>query len=120
MATVTYTNGEAPTNLGTYRLGAKGGRMAQAWQQAWDQLSRTEWTDGLELARTVAEANGLKPISVTEMFCRMRAAGALEQEMLPASTTYLRGGKEYTAQRKRVHYRIAADVNGLEQDAATR
>jgi hypothetical protein len=108
-ATKTHPNGIAPTTSGNYRLGAKGGRMALAWQDIWDELSLTDWKGGLELAREAAAKHHLKTISISEMLCRMRAAGTLEQEMIEAETTYVRYGKSFTANRKRVHYRIASE-----------
>jgi hypothetical protein len=102
-------NGDAPLDAGTYKLGAKGGRMAQAWQYVWDHLSRTEWTDGMKISHKAADAHDLKPVSISEMLCRMRAAGVIEQEMIPAPTDYNRKGVHFTANRKRVHYRIVSD-----------
>lgn len=112
----TRPNGTAPLDAGTYKLGAKGGRMAAAWQHVWDRLDRTEYKGALELAQDAAAAYDLKPVSVSEMLCRMRAAGVLEQEMIKAPTTYSRAGKHgvpmpFTAMRPRVHYRIAENVH---------
>lgn len=104
--TIDQPNGTAPTAVGPYRLGAKGGRMAEAWQDIWNQLSTTAWIGGLELSREMADKYKLKPISVSEMLCRMRAGGALEQTMKAAPTQYTRKGSTFTAQRHRVHYRI--------------
>jgi hypothetical protein len=107
MAVTTRPNGTAPTTSGNYRLGGKGGKMAQAWQHIWDQLSETEWRGSLELAHDAATRFDLKQVSVSEMLCRMRASGVIEQTMLPRETSYLRKGKPYTSNRPRVHYRIA-------------
>jgi hypothetical protein len=90
METTTRPNGTAPLDAGTYKLGAKGGRMASAWQHVWDRLDRTEYRGALELAQAAAQAYDLKSVSVSEMLCRMRAAGVIEQKMIKAPTTYNR------------------------------
>lgn len=110
MTTTTYPNGIAPVNAGNYQLGAKGGRMAQAWQYVWDRLNTHSWTDGMQISRDAAKEFNLKPVSVSEMLCRMRAAGVIEQDMIVAPTTYTRAGAPYTSNRRRVHYRIAKGV----------
>lgn len=109
MTTITRPNGLAPVTSGNYKLGAKGGRMAEAWQHVWDQLSRTDWAGGLELAYDAAAKFDLKPVSVSEMLCRMRASGVIEQKLITKPTEYVRRGKPFTAKRARVHYRIASD-----------
>jgi len=109
MNVTTHPNGIAPTHAGTYTLGAKGGRMAKAWQFIWDKLG-DEFADGLRLANQAAAEFDLKPLTVSEMLCRMRRAGVIEQSMIAAPTEYIRGGKVYTSQRKRVHYRINRDA----------
>lgn len=108
-----HPNGVAPTGLTLHggrkiSLGGKGGRLAQAWQHVWDQLDRKTWTSSSALAEEAAEKFDLKPVSVTEMLCRMRATGVLEQKMVILPTTYHRGGKDIIMNRPRVHYRIAA------------
>ncbi len=111
----TQPNGPAPTTSpgankgGTFRMGAKGGKGAQAWQCAWDRLSRTEWTRSDLLVKELMALFDLKRTSIVELLSRMRMAGFLEQKMIPVATTYARG-KGYTANRPRVHYRIAAEV----------
>ena len=113
METSTRPNGDAPTTSpganrgGTFRLGAKGGKGADAWQYVWDRLDRTDWKRGDLLAQEAAQEFGLKLTSVVELLSRMRAQGNLDQKMIPIETTYLRYGKPYTANRPRVHYRIA-------------
>lgn len=109
MTVQTHPNGIAPVSSGQYKLGAKGGRMAKAWQYIWDRLDRTEWKGSLELAGEAAVEFGLKPVSVSEMLCRMRASGVIEQTMIATPTEYVRRGKPFTANRPRVHYRIASD-----------
>lgn len=113
MNVATRPNGIAPTGLTLHggrkiSLGGKGGRLAQAWQHIWDQLDRKTWVSSSALAEDAAEKFGLKPVSVTEMLCRMRATGVLEQKMVILPTTYHRGGKDIIMNRPRVHYRIAA------------
>jgi hypothetical protein len=114
MATITHPNGIAPTEAGTYRLGAKGGRMAKAWQFIWDRFDGG-WKDGLKLAQEAAGEFDLKPISISEMLCRMRAAGVIEQEMIEAPTQYVRGGKTFFSNRKRVHYRINREFGRVDR-----
>ena len=109
MTTILRPNGVAPVESGNYKLGAKGGRMAGAWQFIWDRLSHTEWKGSLELSRDAAAMFDLKPVSVSEMLCRMRSSGVLEQAMIEKPTEYVRYGKPFTASRRRVHYRIASD-----------
>lgn len=116
-ATIEHPNGIAPTvspgqnKAGTFRLGAKGGKGAQAWQYVWDHLSTTEWISGTDLAQEAADKFGLKLTSMVELLSRMRTVGALDQNMLPIVTTYRRDGGEYTARRPRVHYRIAREMH---------
>jgi 7-cyano-7-deazaguanine synthase in queuosine biosynthesis len=118
MNATTHPNGIAPTRSvgsnkgGTFEIGAKGGRHALAWQYIWDRLDRTEWRYARELAEQAAAEYDLKVVSIIEMLSRMRAAGALEQKMLPIPTTYVQRTRTFTANRNRVHYRIAADVAG--------
>lgn len=122
--TTTHPNGIAPVDSGTYQLGAKGGRMARAWQYVWDRLDRKHYVGAMELAHDAAREFDLKPVSVSEMLCRMRAAGVIEQTWAQEPTVYLRKrqrradesdedytnveAREFTAMRSRVHYRIAA------------
>jgi hypothetical protein len=108
MTITTRPNGIAPIDVGAYRIGGKGGRMAQAWQSVWDKLDKHTWHDGMQLANEAAAAHDLKPVSVREFLCRMRAAGVIEQKMIEAPTVYVRKGVEFTASRPRVHYRIAS------------
>jgi len=112
--TTTHPNGIAPVDRGTYRLGGKGGRMAQAWQYVWDRLDRDRWYGSMELSRDAAQAFGLKPVSVSEMLGKMRAAGVIEQTMIVAPTRYTRKGKTFDAARARVHYRIAVDGRSVD------
>jgi hypothetical protein len=106
MAVIKRPNGVAPIPSGTYHFGAKGGRMAQAWQYVWDRLDHTTFKNGQELADLAAKEFGVKRASVAEMLSRMRSTGVLEQELIPVPTIYARGAG-YTANRPRVHYRIA-------------
>lgn len=112
-ATDQRPNGDAPTTSpganrgGTFRMGAKGGRTAQAWQWIWDQLSTTDWTYGDTLADRASQQFDLGKLTVVELLARMRKAGHLEQKMIPVQTFYARGEKGFTAARPRAHYRIA-------------
>lgn len=123
MMTETRPNGTAPMRSlgankgGSFRLGAKGGRSADAWQYIWDRLDRTEWRYGMDLATEAAERFNLKLVSVVEMLSRMRASGVIEQTKLPIPTTYHRGGKDIVMQRPRVHYRIAKQEIPVEAGA---
>lgn len=102
----TRPNGIAPAPAG-YTFGAKAGRVAQAWQDAWDQLSRTEHTEGIPLAEKVAKKYDLKPASVIAHFHRMAAEGVLLTERRAVTVPVKRGSSSYEARVIRAFYRIA-------------
>jgi DNA-binding PadR family transcriptional regulator len=98
-------NGEAPT-AGAYKLGGKGGKVAQAWQFIWDRLDRTEYRDGTQLAEQAAVEFRILPQSIISHLHRMAKEGHLETEVRPVNTRVFRGGREFDSKRKRTHYRI--------------
>lgn len=102
-------NGTAPSST-RYKVGAKGGDVARAWQYIWDRLDRTEYRDGTQLSEQAGRIFHLKPISIQSHLHRMASEGVLETEIRPADTTVTRGGKTHAATRKRTHFRIAQIV----------
>lgn len=102
-------NGTAPSSA-RYRVGAKGGDVARAWQYIWDRLDRTEYRDGTALSEEAGRIFHLKPISIQSHLHRMASEGVLETEVRPAATRVTRGGKTHDATRKRTHFRIAQTV----------
>lgn len=78
-------------------------RIGPAWAEAWKYLieHRDEWTDGVELARSVGEVHNLSSDTLIGLFTRMATAGHLERNHTEVATT--RGV------RKRTHYRIPRD-----------
>lgn len=97
METQEQVNGPAPGGE-AYRLGAKGGVMALAWQYVWDRLSRTEWRDGVALSLAAGEAFDVKPASVLSHLHRMAREGVIVGKQINVDGT--RGV------RPRTHYRI--------------
>jgi hypothetical protein len=107
MNTHVMPNGRAPTGE-KYKLGAKGGRMADAWQHIWDRLDRTEYRDGVSLAESAATAFRVLPVSIVSHLHRMAKEGFLETDIRYVQTMVFRAGREFPARRKRTHYRIKA------------
>lgn len=107
MTTRIMPNGPAPTG-GRYRFGAKGGRMADAWQFIWDRLDADEYRDGVQLAEQAAVTFRVLPVSIISHLHRMAKEGHLETDLRPVDTMVLRGGREFPSRRKRTHYRIKA------------
>jgi len=107
MTTRTMLNGPAPVS-GTYRLGAKGGRMMDAWQFIWDRLDRAEFQDGTVLAEKAAVRFHILPQSIISHLHRMAKEGHLETELRQVDTMVMRAGREFLSKRKRTHYRIKA------------
>jgi len=106
MTTTALPNGTAPAG-DKYKIGAKGGKVGQAWQHVWNELSATEYQDGVALAEQAAKEVGIRPVSVISHLHRMAHEGYLEVEVRQVDTTVRKGGKEYPAKRRRSHYRIA-------------
>jgi len=75
-------------------------RIGPAWADAWAYLieHKDEWTDGVELARSIGEQHNLSPDTLIGLFTRMATAGHLKRHHSTVVST--RGG------RKRTHYRI--------------
>ena len=86
---------EAPNIRGNYPLG--GERIGPAWRALWAQLSETDWTDGTEVSREVALADGLAVETVINLLRTARREGLLEVRMKSVS-----GG------RQRGEYRVIA------------
>ena len=76
-------------------------RIGPAWSDAWAYLieHQGEWTDGVELARSVSARHGLSPDTMIGLFTRMATAGHLERHHSSVTTT--RGV------RQRTHYKVA-------------
>lgn len=110
-------NGVAPSSS-RYKVGAKGGDVARAWQYIWDRLDRHTFKDGQTLAAEAGRVFHLMPISIMSHLHRMAQEGILETEVKPAQTVVLRGGKEHDATRRRTHFRIAADVPRVISEAS--
>jgi hypothetical protein len=104
--TKTRPNGIAPSSA-RFRLGGKGGRVAQAWQFVWDRLDHENFQDGTVLAALAAQKYDLKPDSVTAYMYRMAEEGILDHRLEQVQTEVFRAGKTMQATRARRHYRIA-------------
>jgi hypothetical protein len=109
MTVSTHPNGTAPAGT-RYKLGGKGGKVAQAWQYVWDRLT-TEWQDGKELAAEAADTFQIAEISVLAHLHRMAAEGLVDHEkrdVIVEVTRTSKAGKVSTfpAQRTRTHYRL--------------
>lgn len=104
---MTQPNGPAPEG-DRFHIGARGGRTGQAWQHVWDHLDRTEYRDGIELAREAAAAFGLKEISVSAHLRLAVREGWLQTENRWVDVTYVKAGKEITGRRLRTFYRIGS------------
>lgn len=105
--TPTQGNGIAPS-VGRYKVGAKGGRVALAFQEVWDSLSRTEFRDAVLLAEKIAPKHRIKPISLMTHMAMIAKEGFLETEVRKIATDVERGGRTFTASRRHTHYRIKA------------
>ena len=101
----TSPNGTAPSGT-RYRMGAKGGVVARAWQYVWDRLSTTEHRDAILLADEAAEKFGIKAASVRAHMYAMVREGVLETALREVTTTVTRYGKSFPAKRMRTFYRI--------------
>jgi len=81
---------------------SKGPRLGPAWQKAWAVLrSNTDtdtWTDGRELAETVARETGLSVNTLVALLTRMASAGKLDRTH--------RTVKGSRGTRRRTHYMI--------------
>jgi len=94
----------------TYTRGAKNGRVAQAWEWMWDNLSVSEYTEGREVAQRASARFDLKPASLMTHLSNMVAADVLEVEYrkMPCRVVRTIHGKEsaFTFQQKCAFYRI--------------
>lgn len=105
MTNMTMPNGVAPAG-DRYKIGAKGGKVAQAWQYVWDRLDAVEYKDAVALADEAAKAAGVMRVSVMSHLHRMAQEGVLDTRTLYGDTTVTKGGKTYAARRKRMHVRL--------------
>lgn len=103
MNTQTLPNGTAPAPARGNK-GNKGGRVALAWQDAWNELG--EWQNGRELAEKIAARHDLKIDSLLAHFYRMAAEGHLENESREVPRLQVRGGVQFSARRPVTFYRI--------------
>lgn len=110
MTVSTHPNGTAPDGV-RYKLGAKGGKVAQAWQHIWDRLTG-EWQDGKVLAAEAADAHAIAEISVLAHLHRMAAEGLIDHEKQDVIVEVTRLSKKtgktsnFPAKRTRTHYRL--------------
>jgi len=99
-------NGVAPSTS-RYRVGAKGGKVALAWQHVWDRLNSTDFKEGVALAQEAARTQDLKTDSVLAHLSRMAQEGILDREVRSVAVEVERKGETFTSHRKRTFYRIA-------------
>lgn len=107
--TKTMPNGAAPTG-NKYRIGAKGGKVGQAWQMIWNRLDRETYQDARALAEWAGDETGVKPVSIMSHIHRMAADGILDTRVIYSDVMVHKFGKEYPSRRKRTHIRIPADT----------
>ena len=100
-------NGPAPEG-DRFRMGARGGVTAQAWQYFWDRLDRHEFQDGTELAREAAERFGIKDTSVISHLRLAVREGWLDTENRWVEVPVMWAGQETMRRRRRTFYRIGA------------
>jgi hypothetical protein len=121
-ATLRRPNGPAPTTAPgampghTFRLGARGGKVAQAWQLIWNQLDHTEYRDVRPMAEKIARELEIKPISVIALVNRMVSEGWLAADYRKVTrevtrTATFKGGEKRLSTFEATHnvafYRIA-------------
>lgn len=99
----TLPNGLAPAPARGNK-GNKGGRVALAWQDAWNELG--EWSNGRLLAEKVAPPHDVKPVSLITHIIRMVAEGHLEVSYRVVPQKVTRYGKEFDSARRVAFYRI--------------
>ena len=102
-ATLRHPNGLAPAPVSGNK-GNKGGKVALAWQSAWDQLH--EWQEGHALAERVAPGHDIKASSLLTHIIRMVSEGHLQVQYRETKRRQVRGGKPFEATRKVAWYRI--------------
>lgn len=90
-------------------LGSRGGRVGEAWRDAWKMLSRGEWVNADEIADKVGPANDMKPESVRKMLSFVEGQGFIIKEYRLHPVTVRRLGTEFPSRRQRVWYRVSAD-----------
>lgn len=115
----TRPNGIAPSTS-RFRAGAKGGKVACAWQHVWDQLDRQTFKEAVPLAWEAAEKFGLKPASVLAHLHLMAHEGILERKQDDVRVPVERRAKptdsnpkpkmqKFMSHRSRTFYRIARE-----------
>jgi len=107
--TKTMPNGAAPTGH-SYKIGAKGGKVGQAWQMIWDRLDHETYQDARELAEWAGDKTGVKAVSIMSHIHRMAADGILDTRVSYSDVTVHKFGREYPSRRKRTHIRIPAET----------
>jgi hypothetical protein len=98
-------NGPAPKG-DRFRMGARGGATAKAWQYFWDRLDRSEFRDGTELARAAAEAFHLKDTSVISHLRLAVREGWLDTENRWVQVPVIWNGQQQMRRRIRTFYRV--------------
>jgi hypothetical protein len=106
--TKTMPNGAAPTGT-SYNIGAKGGKVGQAWQMIWDRLDHDTYTDARDLADWAADKVGIRSVSLMSHIHRMAKEGVLDSTTAYADVTVHKFGREYASRRKRTHIRLPQD-----------
>lgn len=99
----TLPNGLAPAPARGNK-GNKGGKVALAWQDAWNELG--VWRNGRELAGQVAPPHDVKPVSLLTHIIRMVKEGHLEVAYQVVPQKVMRYGKEFDSARRVAFYRI--------------
>lgn len=103
---IEHPNGVAPT-FRRYKVGGKGGTVAEAWQWMWDRLTVEEFMDGTVLAEHAAAVfPKVKAVTLSTHLYRMAEDGVLESELRPVDIIMRRAGQEFPTRRNRAHFRI--------------
>lgn len=98
-------NGKAPEG-DRFRMGARGGATAAAWQHIWNQLDQNEFRDGTELAREAATQFRIQDKSVISHLRLAVREGWLDTENRWVTVPVHWKGKELFRRRMRTFYRI--------------
>jgi hypothetical protein len=114
----TRPNGIAPSTS-RFRAGAKGGKVARAWQHIWDQLDHETFKEAVPLAWKAAAEYQLQPASVLAHLHLMAAEGILDRKQDEVEVEVERAGKTFTSHRNRTFYRISRRAK-VEQFEVTR
>lgn len=101
----TLPNGAAPTG-NSYKIGAKGGKVAQAWQIIWNQLDHETFQDARVLADAAGKKLGIQTVSIMSHLHRMAAEGHLDSTAKAVDVQVHKAGREFPSRRKRLHIRL--------------